>query len=509
MKGKVYLVGAGPGDPGLITVRGAACLRRADVVVYDRLAAPALLEYAPAHAERIYVGKAAGDHCLPQAEINHLLVERARAGCCVVRLKGGDPFVFGRGGEEALALAEAGIPFEVVPGVSSSIAVPAYAGIPVTHRGMASSFVVRTGHTADATGPQVDRLAFGSAAHDSTVIYLMGVEKLAAIVAELLAEGRAPATPAALIRWGTTPRQRTVTGRLDAIAELGRDMEPPALLVVGEVVRLRQRLDWFESRPLQGRRVVVTRAREQAGELAARLAEAGAEPIEFPTIAIEPVADATPLDRALLEPYDWVIFTSVNGVEAVWTRLRALGRDARSLGDARLGAIGPATAAALAAHGLYADFVPAEYVAEAIVAGLGPVAGQRILLPRSDAARPTLAEGLRERGAHVTDVVVYRTVTAGRDDRRGRAIAAMLAAGQVDALTFTSSSTVRGFATALGLSADGQPEFGVWPCVACIGPITAQTARKHGIPVHVVASTYTVAGLVDALIAYYGGNKQS
>lgn len=507
MRGKVYLVGAGPGDPGLITVRGAACLRRADVVVYDRLVASELLNYAPDHAERIYVGKAAGSHTLRQEEINQLLVARARAGQCVVRLKGGDPFVFGRGGEEALALVEADIPFEVVPGVSSSVAVPAYAGIPVTHRGMASSFVVRTGHGAGAAESQAGCSASDPEAHDSTVVYLMGVENLAAIVAELLAEGRAADTPAALIQWGTTSRQRTVTGELGTIVELGRDVKPPALLVVGAVVELRQRLNWFERRPLQGRRIVITRAREQASELAALLAEEGAEPIEFPTIAIQPLADPAPLDRALLEPHDWIVFTSVNGVNAIWSRVRALERDARAFGGTRLCAIGPTTAAALANCGLYADFVPAEYVAEAIVAGLGPVAGQRILLPRSDRARPSLAEGLRQQGAQVTEVVAYHTVIVQHDDPRGRALAAMLAAGQIDVLTFTSSSTVRGFMAALGLAAGDPPPFGAWPCVACIGPITAQTARECGIPVHVVASTYTVAGLVSALISHFGGSR--
>ncbi len=508
MSGKVCLVGAGPGDPGLITLRGVACLRRADVVIYDRLVAPELLNYAPDHAERIYVGKTKGNHTLKQEEINQLLVVRARAGQYVVRLKGGDPFVFGRGGEEALALVKADIPFEIVPGVSSSIAVPAYAGIPLTHRGMASSFVVRTGHVAGISGPQAGRSTPAPTIHDSTLVYLMGMENLAAIVAELLAEGCAADTPAALIQWGTTPRQRTVTGRLSTIAELGQDLEPPALLVVGAVVALRQHLNWFERRPLQGRRVVVTRAREQTSELAALLVEEGAQPIEFPTVAIRPLADTASLDRALQQPYDWIVFTSINGVRAVWSRLRALGRDARAFGSARLCAIGPATAAALASRGLYADLVPTTCAAKAIMAGLRPIAGQRILLPRGDMARPTLAEGLRRQGAQVTEVVAYHTVIAKHGNPRGRAIATMLAAGQIDALMFTSPSTVRGFVAALGLEADNPSPFGSWPCVACSGPITAQIAREFGIPVQVVANTCTVDGLVSALISYFTGARQ-
>ncbi|MCS7222044.1 MAG: uroporphyrinogen-III C-methyltransferase [Anaerolineae bacterium] len=498
MKGKVYLVGAGPGDPGLITVRGITCLRRADVVVYDRLVPSELLNYAPDHAERIYAGKAAGSHTLKQEEINQLLIARARAGQCVVRLKGGDPFVFGRGGEEALALVEAGISFEVVPGVSSIVAVPAYAGIPLTHRGIASSLVVRTGHVANVTH---------SIAHASTIIYLMGSKNLADIVAELLAEGRAVDTPAALIQWGTTPRQRTVTGDLGTIVELGRDIEPPVLLVVGPVVRLRQYLNWFEQRPLRGKRIVITRAREQASTLAALLAEEGAELIEFPTVTIRPLADTTALDRALLQPYDWIVFTSAHAVSAVWSRLWALGRDARAFGNARLCAIGPATAAALAKCGLCADLVPTEYMAKAIMTGLGPVAGQRILLPRSDLARPALAEGLRRQGAQVTEVIAYHTVITRRDDPRGCEIVAMLAAGQIDVLMFTSSSTVRGFMAALGLAVGDPPPFGAWPCVACTDPITAQTARELGIPVHITADTYTAAELVSTLISYFQGSR--
>lgn len=507
MSGKVYLVGAGPGDPGLLTVKGVECLRQADVLIYDRLVPLALLDYAPPQAERIYVGKSSGEHTLPQSEVNDLLIQKARAGKFVVRLKGGDPFVFGRGGEEALALAEAGIPFELVPGISSAVAVPAYAGIPVTHRGLASSFAVITGHR-DPRSPLSTLHSPLSTLHSplptaDTLVYLMGVENLENVIASLLEAGHLPETPAALVRWGTTPGQQTVVGTLGDIVERGRGIEPPAVLVVGQVVTLRERLCWFEQRPLFGKRILVTRAREQASKLASLLADQGAAPIEFPTIRIEPLQDPAPLDRALAARYDWIVFTSVNGVKAVWERLRAAGRDARALSGARLCAIGPATADELAAHGLCADYVPAQYVAEAIVAGIGPVAGQRILLPRADMARPALAQGLRQQGAVVDEVVAYCTVTVGAQSPQAQEIRALLQHGQIDVLTFTSSSTVRGFIEALNLTSGFQSLSSVAPAVACIGPITAQTARDLGLPVDVVAQEYTVDGLVAALVAHY------
>jgi uroporphyrinogen III methyltransferase/synthase len=494
----VYLVGAGPGDPGLITVRGVECLRRADVVVYDRLVAPSLLDYAPNEAERIYVGKASSDHTLPQAEINALLIEKALAGQVVVRLKGGDPFVFGRGGEEALALAEAGVPFEVVPGISSAIAVPAYAGIPVTHRGVAASFAVVTGHAAGDRPTTDDRRPMAD-----TLVYLMGVENLGNIVAVLMDAGRAPETPAAAIQWGTTVRQQTVVGELRDIVERSRALEPPAVLIVGPAVALREKLNWFEARPLFGKRILVTRARAQASELSSLLRSLGAEPIEFPVIRILPVDEPAPLDQALERRHDWVIFTSVNGVQAVWNRLQAQGRDARALGGPhecgpRLCAIGPATAEALAAHGLRADLVPAEYVAEAILAEIGDVAGQRILLPRADMARPALADGLRRKGATVDEVTAYRTVTIGAGSPQAQEIRALLAEGQMDAITLTSSSTARGLIESHVL--EGAPRV---PIIACIGPITAQTARELNLPVHIVAGVYTLEGLVSALGDYY------
>jgi uroporphyrinogen III methyltransferase/synthase len=494
-KPRVFLVGAGPGDAGLVTIKGVECLRRADVVVYDRLVAPALLDYAPPHAEKIYVGKASGDHTMPQSEINALIIERARAGKIVVRLKGGDPFVFGRGGEEALALAHAGIPFEIVPGISSAIAAPAYAGIPVTHRGIAASFIVATGHREDTS--HVSRFTF----HDAdTLIFLMSVENLERIVTSLIASGRDATTPAALVRWATTPQQQTIVGTLENIVERARDVKPPAVLIVGDVVNLREQLQWFEKRPLFGKRILVTRAREQASELSRRLAELGAEPIEFPTIRIAPLDDYAQLDAALVRQYDWVIFTSVNGVRFVWERVNALGRDARAFANTRLGAIGSATAEELARHGLRADFVPREYSAKAIVEQIGDVTGQRILLPRADIAREALAEGLRARGAHVDDVAAYRTIPTDANDPRGQDICAQLERGEIDIITFTSSSTVRGLFNALQSPISNLQSLISNLKIACIGPVTAQTARELGLRVDIVAAEHTIAGLVAALV---------
>lgn len=494
--GKVYLVGAGPGDPSLITLKGVECLRRADVVVYDRLVARALLEHAPAHAEKIYVGKASSDHTLPQNEINALLIEHARAGKIVVRLKGGDPFVFGRGGEEALALANAGIAFEIVPGISSAIAAPAYAGIPVTHRGVASAFTVATGHR--------ERQSPTSNLQSPTSIFLMGVENLESIVAGLLEGGRDANTPAALVRWGTTTQQQTIVGALGNIVERARDLKPPAVLIVGDVVTLRDKLRWFETRPLFGKRILVTRAREQASELSRRLAELGAAPIEFPTIQIAPLDDYTELDAALARAYDWIIFTSVNGVKFVWERLVARARDARAFAPTRLGAIGPATAEELARHGWRADCVPREYIAEAIVTQIGDVTGQRILLPRADIAREPLARELRARGAHVDEVTAYRTIPTDAHDPRAQEIRAQLERGEIDAITFTSSSTVRGLVNALQ-----PPLSNLQSLVACIGPVTAQTARALGLRVDLVAAEHTIAGLIAALVKFYSAPTNS
>lgn len=502
-EGKVYLVGAGPGDPGLLTVRGREVLAHAEVLVYDRLVAPELVALAPPEAERIYAGKAPGQHTLSQAEINALLVARARAGRRVVRLKGGDPFVFGRGGEEAEALAAAGVPFEIVPGVTSAVAVPAYAGIPLTHRALASSFVVATGQEGEARGPQPlahERLADAA----DTLVFLMGVERLPAIVTALLAAGRAPSTPVAVIQAGTLPEQRTVVGTLADIVDRVRaaGLGPPAVTVVGEVVRLREQLRWFDTRPLFGRRVLVTRTREQASTLVELLRAAGARPIECPTIAIAPPPSYAALDAALrelaaVERPAWVIFTSANAVAAVGARLAALGLDARVFGRAQLAAIGPATAEALRQLGLRADYAPGEALTEAILADFRTrdLRGVYVFLPRADIAPPTLAEGLAALGAVVRSVVAYCTrVPEGLAATARR----LLAEEAIDIVCFTSSSTVRNLVAAL----DGDVTPLAAPTIACIGPVTAATAAQLGLRVDVVAREHTIPGLVAAVIEH-------
>lgn len=512
--GLVSLVGAGPGDPDLLTLKGRQRLAEADVVIYDYLAPPALLEHCRPEAERIYVGKQAGRHTLTQEQINALLIEHARAGRRVVRLKGGDPYVFGRGGEEAEALQAAGVPWEVVPGVTAGVAVPAYAGIPVTHRALASSVAFVTGHE-DPTKPEsaIDWSRLATAV-DTLVLY-MGVGNLAAIAAQLIAHGRAPDTPVAVIRWGTTPEQTTVTATLATVAEAvaRAGLKPPALTVIGEVVRLRERLRWFDAAPLWGRRVIVTRARDQASALIERLRALGAQPIEYPVIAFAPPEDWAPLDAALrrLETYDWVIFTSANGVRFTLERMAALGIAPAALARCRLGAIGPATAAALAQAGLRADFVPSAFVAEAVVAEIDDVRGRRMLLPRADIAREALVEGLSARGAVVEQVVAYRTVLhAEAADAAEDAVVALLRAGAIDAITFTSSSTVTNFLERLarsGVTPDEARRLLTGPVVAAIGPITAQRARAAGLPVTVVAERYTLDGLLEALLTAMGASR--
>jgi uroporphyrinogen III methyltransferase/synthase len=472
-------------------------LASADVVVYDYLANPALLAHAPPGAERVYVGKKAGSHTLTQSEINALLIERGAAGQRVARLKGGDPFVFGRGGEEALALVEAGLPYEVVPGVTSAVSAPAYAGIPVTHRGLATSFAVITGHedpTKVKSAVNWSQLATGV----DTLVFLMGVGNLRAIVEQLVAHGRSADTPVALVRWGTKPDQQTVSGTLADITEKveAAGLRPPAVTIVGAVVGLREHLRWFEKRPLFGQRVLVTRTRKQASALSAWLRALGAEAIELPTIRIMPPDDWVPLDATIadLSSFDWIVFTSVNGVGYFWARLETAGLDARALHGIRVGAIGPATAAELQAHGLRADYVPAEYVAEAVAAGLGDVKGLRVLLPRADIARPALADLLCQGGADVVEVAAYRNLKPETDpDKLGSLLA------DVTVVTFTSSSTVRNLAEMARDAGLDLPQALAHATVACIGPITAETARKLDLAVDVVAREYTIDGLVTAI----------
>lgn len=502
--GKVYLVGAGPGDPDLISVKGVNCLKRADTIVYDRLLDERLLEMAPPEAERIYVGKASGEHTLPQDRINRLLVDKGKAGKTVVRLKGGDPFVLGRGGEEAEALKENGIPFEIVPGITSAVAVPAYAGIPVTHRGMASSFAVITGH--EEPGKETSSINWENLASGiDTLIFLMGLKNLPEIVARLTEFGRPADTPVAVIKDGTRPGQVTVTGRLDNITDIVRKehLTSPAIIVVGEVVGLREKLAWFDNRPLSGKRVLVTRTRRQASALSKLLAEKGAQPVELPAIDILPLQNTSKLDEAVrsLGDYDWIIFTSVNGVSAFWQRLRELKLDSRALSGLKIGAIGPATAEALETEGIMADFIPQKFTGEGVIAGLKKlgVTGQRFLLPRADIADNALVEGLRRLGVTVEEVAAYRTVPAKEAIARARE---MLMSGQIDIITFTSSSTVSNLVAALGDEPPAMNEVKV----ACIGPKTAETAASAGLKVDIIAGEQTIPGLVASLEEYFTTN---
>ena len=502
--GTVYLIGAGPGDPGLLTLKGMRCLEEADVVIYDALANSRLLSHVRPEAERIYVGKTAGRHTLPQEEINRLLVEQAKAGRTVARLKGGDPFVFGRGGEEAEALVAAGVPFEVVPGVTSAIAAPAYAGIPLTHRDFTSTVAFVTGHE-DPTKADSDIAWDKIATGIGTLVFFMGVGRLPEIVGQLTRHGRSPETPAAVVRWGTRAEQEVVTGTLGDLVEKSRGMKPPALIVVGEVVRLRETLHWFEDKPLFGKRILVTRAREQASALARRLEAGGAEVVEFPTIRIVPPESFAPLDAALgrLGEFRWLILTSANGVRFLWERLAEAGKDTRALSGLRVCAIGPATAAALESHGILADVVPAEFKAEGLVEALAAedLAGVGVLIARAAEAREVLPDELRRRGARVEVVPAYRTLQSDED---AGAIRSMLRERSVHVVTFASSSTVRNFLEMVG------PETvellrGV--VVASIGPITAKTAAEAGIVSQVVPDRYTIPAFVEALLEYYRGQR--
>ena len=513
--GVVYLIGAGPGDPGLITVRGLELLRTCDVVVYDRLAHPSLLQYVRPDAEKVYVGKASAQHAMKQPDINALLITKAKEGKSVARLKGGDPFVFGRGGEEAEECRAAGVPFQVVPGVTSAIAAAAYAGIPVTHRDAASSFAVITGHERDdaresgtrAPGEAEGRRNWAHIAYAAdTLVFLMGVEALPEITAHLQEHGRSPETPVALVQWGTWAQQRVVTGTLATIVEEVRNakLTPPAVCIVGEVVKLRPTLRWFDdvaTRPLHGKRILVTRAREQASGLVDLLRSKGADPVEFPVIRVTPLQDYSVLDAALRNPaqYDWAVFTSINAVPIVAERLRALDLDARAFHSLKIAALGPATAETLREHlGLRADFVPTEAVAEAMLAQWpeADLTGKRLLFPRAKEAREILPEQMAARGAVVDLIPVYETQFDGEgaDDVRR-----LLQEGRVDAVTFTSASTANNFVQALATPLHSAAEIvGKTPIVA-IGPVTADAARALDLTVQNVAEEHTIPGLVATL----------
>jgi len=497
-KGKVYLVGAGPGDLGLVTLRAKECIERAEVIVYDHLANPEMLGWARDDAEIIYAGKKAGEHVLSQEEINELLVEKAHAGKEVVRLKGGDPFIFGRGAEEAKAIVDAGIAFEIVPGITSAIAGPAYAGIPVTHRAENSHVTFFTGHEDPSkTKSAIDYAALAKLG--GTQVMLMGVERIEAIAREMMANGVRGDLPVALVRWATTGRQETLTGTLEDIAQRAVEagFEAPAVAVFGDVVALRKDLNWYERRPLSGKRIVVTRTRKQAGTLTAQLRALGADVFELPTIRIEPPTDLREFAELVQDAhgYDWIVFTSPNGVDAFFEIFYKLYDDAREIGAAKIAAIGPATAQRVRDFHLHVDLQPDEFVAEAVVREFAKqgVENLRILLARAEKARDVLSKELSKLGAIVDEAFAYRTVPETRDVTGARR--RLLEEG-ADLITFTSSSTVENF-LALGL---------LWPKgmkIASIGPITSKTANDHGLKIDIEARRHDIEGLVEAIRKFF------
>jgi uroporphyrinogen III methyltransferase / synthase len=498
--GRVYLVGAGPGDPGLLTFRAAELLRSADVLLYDALASDVVVALAPETCERIFVGKRGGDHSIAQKEIEALMIRSAREGRHVVRLKGGDPFVFGRGGEEAEALRAAGIAFEVVPGVSSALAVPAYAGIPITHREHAASFTVFTGH--EDPGKPASTLDWAKLADPHrTLVMLMATVNLREIAKQLVEHGLAGSTPAAAVQNGTRPNQRIAIGTLATIADdaAAAEIGSPAIIVVGGVVSLRERLRWFDNTALFGKRVLITRAGRQSRAFAWALIARGAEPILAPTIAFAAPDDAVAAESALdaLASFAWILFTSQNGVDAFFERLTARNADARAIGSAKIAAIGERTAERLRCHGLHADVVPEAFVGEeiarAVIERSHP--GDRVLVYRAQDARDVLPRMLEAAGRVATVVAAYKTVVPSDSEFAQKAASAGV-------LTFTSASTVRGFVELLG-GERAAARLAQGKCVACIGPITARAAAEAGLQVDVVAATFTTAGLLEALEAHF------
>lgn len=514
MAGKVYLVGAGPGHAKLITVKGLECLQKADVVVYDRLAAPQLLGAVKPGARKIYVGKLPDRHTMKQEEINRLLVDLALEGNKVVRLKGGDPTIFGRVGEEAGLLQKNGIPYEIVPGVTAAIGVPAYAGIPVTHRELASSLSIITGHESpDKLDHMIDWEKVTNAT--GTLIFMMGVSKIGYIADQLMKHGRPGHTPVALVRWGTRAEQDTLTGTLADIEErvLAANFQPPAVIVVGDVVLQREQLKWAEHLPLFGKRILVTRAKSQASELVDRIDELGGEPYEFPVIETVYPQDPDKLNRirdafSRLETYDWVFFTSVNGVEYFYRHLAEQGLDIRSLHRAKIAAVGPATAQALKERGVIPVELPGKFQAEGMIETLGGhlEPGDKVLLPRGDLARTWLPEKLEEMGLEVTAVDTYQTVITEDEDRE---LIRLLEEGAIHVITFTSSSTVTYLIEKLKRMGIGDPvQLLSRSETACIGEVTAKTASEAGLRVSMVAGQATIEGLMEAICCYMNGQGQ-
>ncbi|WEK56291.1 MAG: uroporphyrinogen-III C-methyltransferase [Candidatus Cohnella colombiensis] len=506
MIGKVYLVGAGPGDPKLITIRGLEALKRCDVVVYDRLASPQLLHATRPEAEQIYVGKRTDRHIMKQEQINQMLVDLALEGKMVVRLKGGDPTVFGRVGEEADALRANGIIYEIIPGITSAIAVPAYAGIPVTHRDISSSFSVITGHESPDKldqSIQWDKVTNAT----GTLVFLMGVANIGYISSQLIEHGRSPDTPIALVRWGTRAEQRTLVGTLQNIEQKVAEasFKPPAVIVVGDVVRQQEQLAWIEQKPLFGKRVLVTRARSQASELTEMLDEAGAECYEFPVIETRLPQDQATVDAigAALQQtdvYDWVVLTSVNGVDYFFRWLEHYRVDIRSLHRAKFAAVGPKTAETLMQRGIRPDYIPDSFQAEGLLEGFEELLlpGQKVLLARGNLARSLLPNTLQERGIEATDIHIYETIAATPRDVW---LPELLEKGRIHLITFTSSSTVTNFIAALRRLGVQDPSTLLQHIeIACIGPITAKTAEENGLIVKIMPEQSTIPAMVQALI---------
>jgi uroporphyrinogen III methyltransferase / synthase len=499
----VYLIGAGPGDPELITLKGIRCLEESDVVIYDNLANSKLLEYCKGSAEIVYMGKRKGAHSFNQDEINEYIVKRAKEGLIVSRLKGGDPFMFGRGGEEVLYLVENNVPFEIVPGITSALAAPIYAGIPPTHRDLASSLAIITGHESPTKTESAIRWEMISTGAD-TLIFLMGMSNLSEIVDNLIRNHLSPDTPCALIRYGTHPEQKTLVGTLDNIVSLADEekFKAPVVIIVGKVVELRDKMNWFETKPLFGKKIVVTRARSQASSFGLQLQRLGASVIEYPTIKILPPDNWSKVDKAIesLEDYRWLIFTSVNGVQFFFNRLKELGKDIRCLHQIKICAIGPATSESLEKYYLKADLCPEEFRAEGIIEALKneDLKGKKVLIPRALEAREILPETLKDIGAIVNVVHVYKTV---KEESDIDLIKNELENEEIDVITFTSSSTVINFFESI--KKFGNHDMLKNVTIACIGPITRDKVKDYGYKVGIMPKEYTIPALCSEIKKYY------
>ena len=506
--GKIYLVGAGPGDRKLITVKGKECLQTADVVVYDRLVNPQLLSYCPARTEHVYVGKRVGSSENQQAEINQLLIQRAQKGQIVVRLKGGDPLIFGRGGEEIMAIVEAGVTFEIVPGITAGLAVPAYAGIPVTHRDSASSVLFVTGHSANQSNIDWEKVAKGV----DTIVVFMGVRSLPTVVEKLLMHGRSPSTPVAVIQFGTTSQQRTVVGKLSDIRQKAKDCQPPAVTVFGEVVELRQYCQWFDQKPLFGRTILITRPVTQTDQITSLLEGNGAEVISFPTVEIVPIHPNTDLELAIqqLSRYNWIIFTSSNAVEIFTQALRNQGFDCRALAFTKVCAVGEKTAQILESYGIVADFIPTKSTGEVIGRELPRVKNQQILLPRSKIGRREIFDQLQQRGAIIKDLPIYETV---RPDHTGRidqirVIQKRLANSEIDMAIFTSPSTLNNFLTQKCYVDDFNPVESLTKMAAtAIGQTTKAYAAENDIHIDLVPDSPSMENLAESVVDFFHKTK--